>query len=37
MDAFHTDEVAACQAGLKAASEKGMARIVVETDSTMLR
>ncbi|RLN42620.1 retrotransposon protein, putative, unclassified [Panicum miliaceum] len=36
MDAFHT-EVVACQAGLKAACEKGMTRIVLETDSMMLR
>ena len=36
MDAFHA-EVLACHAGLKAAIEKGMSRIVVETDSMMLR
>jgi len=36
MDAFHP-KVLACQAGLKAAIEKGMSRIAVETDSKMLR
>lgn len=35
MDDFHS-EVLACLAALKAASEKGMTRIVVETDSMML-
>lgn len=35
MDAFHT-EVLACLAGLKAASEKGMTKVMVDTDSTML-
>ena len=36
MDAFHP-KVLACRAGLKAAIEKGMSRIAVETDSKMLR
>jgi ribonuclease HI len=35
MDDFHS-EVLACLAALKAASEKGMTRIMVETDSMML-
>ena len=36
MVAFHS-EVLACLAALKAASEKGMTRIMVETDSIMFR
>ena len=35
MDAFHT-EVLACLAGVKTVSEKGMMKVVVDTDSTML-
>jgi hypothetical protein len=35
MDAFHT-EVLACLAGLKTASELGMTKVVVDTNSTML-
>ncbi|RLN33089.1 hypothetical protein C2845_PM03G16420 [Panicum miliaceum] len=35
MDAFHT-EVLACHAGLKAASEKGMTKVMIDTDSMML-